>query len=52
MKAGNSGGYLLPYLKIVCNDENNSGKIQQFLKSTKKDSPSIDSGATSLPFYR
>ena len=36
MKTGNTGGYLLPYWKIVRNDKNNSGKIQNFIKSTKK----------------
>ena len=48
MKAGNTGGYLLPDWKIVCNDKNNSGKIQNFLKSTKTNSPTGDSGATTL----
>ena len=47
-KAGNTGGYLLAYWKIVCNDENNSGKIQIFIKSTKTNSPTAHSGATSL----
>ena len=47
MKAGNTGGYLLPYWKIICNDKNNNCKIQNFLKSTN--SPTSDSGATSLP---
>ena len=49
MKAGNTGGYLPPYWKIVCNDKNNNGKIQNFIKSTKSNSPTGDSGATSLP---
>ena len=49
MKAGNTGGYLLPYWKIVCNDKINSGKIQNFIKSTKTNSPTGNSGATSLP---
>ena len=49
MKAGNMGGYLLPYWKILCNDKNNTGKIQNFLKSTKTTSPTSESGATSLP---
>ena len=48
MKAGNSGGYLLPYWNIICNDKNNNGKIQNFVKSTKTGSPNSDSGATSL----
>ena len=49
MKAGNTGGYLLLYWKIICNDENNNGKIQNFIKSTKSNSPTGNSGATSLP---
>ena len=49
MKAGYTGGYLLPYWKIICNDKNNNGKIQNIIKSTKTDSPTGDSGATSLP---
>ena len=49
MKAGITGGYLLPYWKIVCNDKNNNGKILNFIKSTKSNSPTSHSGATSLP---
>ena len=49
MKAANTGGYLLPYWKIICNDRNNNGKIQNFIKSTKTRSPSSDSGASVLP---
>ena len=49
MKAGNTGGYLLPYWKIICNDRNDSGKIQNFIKSTKSNSPTSNSGATALP---
>ena len=49
MKYGNTGGYLLPYWKTICNDKNNNGKIQNFMKSTKTNSPTGDSGATSLP---
>ena len=49
MKAGNTGGYLLTYWKIICNDKNNNGKIQNFIKSTKSNSPRGNSGATSLP---
>ena len=48
IKVGNSGGYLLPYWKIVCNDKNNSGKITNFIRATKTNSPTGDSGATSL----
>ena len=49
MKSGNTGAYLLPYWKIICNDKNNKGKITNFLKSTKTNSPTGDSGATSPP---
>ena len=49
MKAGSTGGYLLPYWKVLCNDKNNNGKIQSFIKSTKTNSPTGDCGAISLP---
>ena len=49
MKAGNNGGYLLPYWGIVCNDKNNNGKITNFIKSTKTNSPTGSSGASNLP---
>ena len=32
-----------------CNDKNNNGKIQKFIRSTKANSPTSDSGATNLP---
>ena len=32
-----------------CNDKNNNGKIQNFIKSTETNSPTGCSGATSLP---
>ena len=34
---------------IKCSDKNNSSKIQNFIKSSKTNSPTGDSGATSLP---
>ena len=49
MKAGNTGVYLLPYWKFICNYKNNNGKISNFKKSTKTNSPTSYSGATSLP---
>ena len=49
MKSGNTGAYLLPFWKIICNDKNGNGKIQNFIKSTKSNSPTGNSGATSLP---
>ena len=49
IKAGNNGITVLAYWRIVCNDKNNSGKISNFIKSTKTNSPAGYSGATSLP---
>ena len=49
MKSGNTSGYLLPYWKIICNDKNGNGKIQNFIKSTKSNFPTGSSGPTSLP---
>ena len=48
IKNPNSGGYLLPGWEIFCNDRNKNGKIQNFIKSTKTNSPSSHSGATAL----
>ena len=48
IKYPNTGGYLLPGWKIFCNNKNNNGKIQDFIKSTKTNSPTGFSGATSL----
>ena len=49
IKYPNSGGFLLPGCRIFCNDKNYNGKIQNFIKSTRTNSPTGDSGATSLP---
>ena len=49
IKYPNSGGYLLQNWVIECNDMNNNGEIQNFIRSTKTNSPTGDSGATSLP---
>ena len=45
----NVGGYLLQNWNIICNDKNNNGEIQIFLRSTKTNSPTSYSGATSSP---
>ena len=34
---------------MKCNDKNNNGKIQNFIKTTKTNSPTGEKGATSLP---
>ena len=49
MKAPNTGGYLLQNWVMKCNDKNNNGKIQNFVKSTRTHSPTGASGSTSLP---
>ena len=49
IKAPNSGGYLLQNWNINCNDKNGNAKISNFIESTKTNSPTGDSGATSLP---
>ena len=45
----NTGGYLLQRWNIKCNDKINNGKIQNFIRSTKTNSPSSHSGAENLP---
>ena len=40
----NTGGYLLQNWNIKCSDNNGNGKIQNFIRSTKPNSPSPDSG--------
>ena len=49
IKYPNTGGYLLQNWVIQCNDKSNNGKIQNFIKSTKTNSPTGYSGATTLP---
>ena len=49
IEAPKTGGYLLQQWDIKCNDKNNKGKIQNFIKSTKTNSIASDSGAMSLP---
>ena len=49
IKYPNTGGYFLKQWLMKCNDKNNNGKIQNFIKSTNTNSPTGYSGATSLP---
>ena len=49
IKFPNSGDALLQKWKIYCNNKNNQSRISDFIKSTKTNSPSSYSGATSLP---
>ena len=49
IKYPNTGNYLLQNWVVTCNDKNYNGKMQNFIKSTKTNSPTNFSGATSLP---
>ena len=49
MRAPNNGLNLLQKWHIICKDRNNNSKINNFIKSTKTQSSTEDSGATSLP---
>ena len=48
IKFPNSGDALLQKWKIYCNNKNNQSRINDFIKSTKTNSPTGFSGATSL----
>ena len=50
MKAGKTGGFL-PNWKNICNDRNDSGKKQNFIKSTKTNSPTGSSGAYQQAYH-
>ena len=45
----NSGNDLLQNWKIICNNRNADGRPSDFVKSTKTNSPTGESGAASLP---
>ena len=49
IKYPNIGADPLQNWTIKCNDKNNNGKIQNFVKSTKTNSPTGHAGATVLP---
>ena len=49
MISPNSGLYLMQKWSIECKDRNNNGKVNNFIKSTKTQSPTGDSGAIVLP---
>ena len=46
---GNTGGYVLQHWLIECLDKKDSGKISNFIKTTRTSSPTGDSGSTTLP---
>ena len=49
MISPNSGLYLMQRWIIECKDRNSNGKVNNFIKSTKTQSPTGNSGATSVP---
>ena len=49
MRYPNIGSDLLQKWNIKCNNKNNQSRITDFIKSTKTNSPTVYSGATSLP---
>ena len=49
IKFPNNGDSLLPNWHISCNDRNNNGNIEKFVRSTKTASPTLNSGAIVQP---
>ena len=49
IKTPNTGGYLLQLWNIKANDKINNGRTSNFIKLTKTNSPTGDSGASGLP---
>ena len=49
IRSPNTGSNLLQKWIIYCNDKNNNSKTDNFINSTKTNSPTGKSGATSLP---
>ena len=49
IRSGNAGSTVLQGWKIICNDKNNNGKLGNFKKTTRSNSPTGQSGATSKP---
>ena len=49
IKFPNNGDSLLPNWRLFCNDRNNNGNVQNFIRSTKTNSPRGNSGAIVTP---
>ena len=49
IKFPNNGNSLLPNWRLFCNDRNNNGNINNFIRSTKTNSPTGNSGASIQP---
>ena len=48
----NGGAYLLPSWRIFCNDKNNNGKVSNFIRATRTNSPTAESRANAFPPFR
>ena len=48
IRVGNSSSFVLPLWKVICNNKNNNGKINNFIKTTRTNSPTTQAGATVL----
>ena len=51
-KTGNKGDYSLQQGNIYFNDQNNTGKIANFIKATRGISPTGDTGSSNIPPIR
>ena len=49
IRTGNSGWHIRPPWKKECNDKNNASKFTNLLTATKTNSPTPNSGTTSIP---
>ena len=49
IKFPNNGDSLLPNWRLLCNDRNNNGNVQNFFRSTKTSSPTPNSGSIVTP---
>ena len=49
IRVGNIGSVVLPYWRCICNNKNNTGKLTNFIKTTKTKSSTGNTGATTLP---
>ena len=45
----NGGAYLLPSWRNFCNDNNNNGKVSNFIRATRINSPTAESRANAFP---
>ena len=48
IKAGNGGAYLLPFRRVFCNDKSIKGKVSNFIRATRTNSPTAEPGANAV----